>query len=43
VIDLKFLARIHKGKIKVPPQKGFRDGSVVEVTIEPLKEEEEES
>jgi hypothetical protein len=39
---VRFLAKIHKGKIRVPPTRGLKDGSVVEVTIEPVREEEEE-
>jgi hypothetical protein len=39
---MQFLARIHKGKIRVPPIRGFKDGSVVKVIIEPVEEEKEE-
>ena len=39
---MKFLARIYKGKIRIPPTKEFKDGDVVEVAIKPLREEEKE-
>jgi translation initiation factor IF-1 len=38
---VNFLAKIRKGKIRIPPTKDFRDGDIVEVTITPVKEEEE--
>jgi hypothetical protein len=38
---VEFLAKIHKGKIRVPPKKEFRDGTIVAVTIKPVKEEED--
>jgi ribosomal protein L21E len=39
---VKFLAKIRKNKIRVPPTQQFKDGDLVEVTINPVKEEEEE-
>jgi hypothetical protein len=38
---VEFIARIHKGKIRIPPTQQFKDGDVVKVTIEFVGEEKE--
>jgi translation initiation factor IF-1 len=42
VVQVQFLAKIRKNKIRVPPTQQFRDGDIVKVTINPVEEVEEE-
>jgi hypothetical protein len=39
---MKFLAKIRNGKIRVPPMRELKDGTIVEVTITPVEEEKEQ-
>jgi len=40
--DYEFLARIHKGSVKIPPVGQFKNGDIVRVVITTMGEEEKE-
>jgi hypothetical protein len=36
---MEFLAKIRKGRIRIPPTRQFKDGEVVKVTVEAIEKE----
>ena len=41
--QIRFLAKVRKGKIKIPPRFGVREGEVVRASLEREKDEDGEN